>query len=439
MKKTINIQSRLTIILMLISLLPLIAVCLVFKNKVDNLQKKSLATIYERDFEAAQQYIADQEVVLVNQISALATQPLMQEVLANDISGQIKNHIEQFKTDNPLYQEVIVANEKSAIIASTNIDFNQYIQNKIQVGSYSDTKIRKEIINRAKSNLIQISTPIYAAYSQDTCIGFLVVFLNSNYFNEVFSKFQINHKDNPNLIYAIIDNATQDLLYSNTNLVNSYNYNLLSPSDKLSNIQIANSDFVFSKFVLKTNFMLSAHIYIGMLSALAHKINPAFNKLFELVVPLIIIAQLVIIFFASQLLSKWMRGATFQVNNADGKELPNQNVNLDDEKRNLTNIIDKILSISQDKEDSHSGLCYVDQIKKEVQQISVYLFNIRLELAKAQIHSEIINNLLEQVIAKTKQLQESLPTEEGYKINSEKAKINNLLEKLSSQVAIILR
>ena len=441
MKKNINLQSRLAIILMLVSLIPFITVCLVFKSKLTSLQQKSLLEGYERDFHSVEQYLKDQEIVLTNQISTIAMEPVMQEVLANDTTGQIKNFIEKLKADNSLFQEILVTSEKSAIITATSSEYNEYMKDILQVTGYKESRVRKEVIHHAKMKMIKISTPIYAAYSQDTCIGFLVVFLNNDYLNEIFNKFQISQRDNTHLIYAVVDSENQDLLYSNTNLINSYNYNLLATSNKLSNIQIANNDFIFSKFPLKTDLMHDAKVYIGMLKAFAHKNNAEFNKLFELTIPLIVVAQLVAIFLISNFFNKWITGAAFSANRENDKtnELPAVNSYFDEERTQLTNMIDKILSLVQVNEESSLGTNYIDQVKKEMQQINLYLFNVRLELAKSQIHNDVINNLLEQMIAKIKQLQESPLHGEGLTLNAEKIKLNNLLQKLSSQVAAIFK
>jgi regulator of sigma D len=440
MKEIISLKSRLTFILIILSLVPMICISLVFKNKIKHLQKDSLSESFQQELKGIEHYLAEQDNIIANQVSNLVKEPVMQEVMANDASGQIKQFIEKLKTENSIFKEIVVISDKLEVIATTNQFYNGYLLEKGLLEENITTKIKKDKVNISKQSILRLSMPILATYNQETCVGYLTVFLNEDAITELVAKFSSTPAEKNHLIFALVDQASQSLLYSNSNLVNNFNLNLLGSVKLLSNIKLANNDFIFNKYHISTELLFDTTIYLGKLASLAYENNGEFGKLFEQTIPLIIIAQLVLIIIAVKLFVFWIDNTHQSIKSGLVKKNEVSELNhINQDRNDLTQLIERIMSFTDSANEKAADHDSYQHLKRDIQQISLSLFNIRLELAKSQIHNPSVNSILEQTISKVKQLQEFVLNNDNLITNSEKTKLNSLLHKLSSEVKTLLR
>lgn len=439
MQEIFSLKSRLIFILILLSLVPVICISLLFKNKIKHFQKESLAESYLHEVEVIKDYLAAQDKIIADRIYNLAKEPVMQEVMANDASGQIKQFLEKIKTENSVFKEIIVLSDKLEVVSTTNSAYNVYLQEEAHLTYNKDSTIRKEYINSGKRSILQLSIPIMATYNLETCIGYLIVFTDAEAITQLIANYNSSFAEKEHMIFALTDKSDQSLLYSNSNLVNSFNANLLNGASQLSDIKLANQDFIFSQFHFSTELLFDTYLYLGKLASLAYQNNSSDGKLFEQTIPLIILIQLVLIIISVQFIVAWFNKAckVMTTNLIRGRSESEINFAIQDTQE-LNLLIEKIRSFIQGGDTKGMAQDFHTHLKKDIQQISLSLFNVRLELAKSQVRNEAVNLILEQTIEKVKLLQEFMINNDSLITNNEKVKLNSLLHKLSVEVTNLI-
>lgn len=423
-------RNKIILILIVISLLPLLTLGLLFKNKIANNQKKIIAQSYENEMKSLEQYLALQDKELLNKINEIASAPVMQELLANDSSGLIKAHIDKAKQENSFFEEIQVLSDKGQVVSSTGNFYNELTQdlpNKISLLKH----VNIERIKIGNKNSIQILLPISATYNPDTCIGYLVIFLNSDFITQILSNF----KADGSLILAILNSDGKEFLYSSSNLINNYNINALRPTKKADILKIGSNKFIFSEYAIKTENLFNLKVYIGMLLSVAYKDNDPLSKLFEQSLPAIILLNLVLIYFASNYLTNLINGQINCMPNlskTDNQDSMSDNGQVT-EKKYLFSLIEKIVELNKKTDTSKQEITnYSDLVRKKTQQINISLFNIKIELLKSGTSSNAALELIDQISQEIKQLQElKQPTP----YDTAQVKLDLLLNQLSAVIS----